>query len=83
MSVTKEGFGKGFGLMFGVAAAGVVILVLLIGAGKVVQPCPTCHSSGNCVWCAGSGKGAIWGECLICNGKKSCGSCGGTGFKAR
>ena len=82
MSV-NEGFGKGCGSVFGVVAAGVVLLVVLFVAGKFVGPCPSCHGTGNCALCSGSGNGIFFGKCMNCNGKKSCPKCGGVGFKGK
>ena len=83
MSSSNDGFGQGFGCVFGVVAAAAILLVVLWGAGKVVAPCPSCHGSGNCVLCGGNGKGMLFGDCMNCGGKKSCPNCGGTGFKMK
>jgi hypothetical protein len=80
MSVAK-GFDSGFGCVFSVLTAVVVLIIALTMAGKIVTPCPSRFGSGNCSLCGGSGKGISWGDCMNCNGKKKCGNCGGIGWK--
>jgi hypothetical protein len=83
MASSEEGFGQGCGCVFGVLFAGVLVVGMLWGANKVVEVCPTCHGSGNCVLCSGTGKGVFWGECGSCGGKKSCPSCNGWCLKPK
>lgn len=73
--------GKGMGLMFGVVIACIIMGVMLMGVNKVAMPCPSCHGTGNCMWCGGTGEGKLWGECMNCDGRKKCPTCGGSGFK--
>ncbi len=82
MSVQK-GFGGGFGAIFGLAAGAIILFLVLTVGGKFVAPCRSCHGSGNCVLCGGSGKGIIFGDCINCGGKKSCPECGGSGWKIK
>jgi hypothetical protein len=80
MSVEK-GFSSGCGAVFGIAVAVILLVIALTVGGKFVSPCPSCHASGNCVLCGGTGKGILFGDCMNCGGKKSCPNCGGTGWK--
>ena len=82
MSVEK-GFASGFGGVLGVVAGIVVLIIVLRMGNKVVEPCPSCHGTGNCVLCGGSGKGMIFGDCMNCDGKKRCPACGGVGWKKK
>ena len=79
----ESGFEQGCGCVFGVVFA----LCLLFGGchflGQVYEPCPSCHTSGNCMLCSGSGKGVLFGDCMNCGGKKRCPNCGGSGFKKK
>jgi hypothetical protein len=83
MSSVGDGVGKGMGCVFGGAIAAVILVVAMMGLGKVAQPCSSCHGSGNCALCGGTGQGILWGDCLNCGGKKSCPNCGGVGFKMK
>ncbi len=83
MSSVNEGFGKGCGCVFGVAAAVVVLAVALTVGGRFVSLCPSCHGSGNCSLCGGTGKGMVFGDCMNCSGKKSCPTCGGSGWMTK
>jgi hypothetical protein len=76
-------FGKGFGILLGMAAAVICVVLVLNVAGHVVEPCPTCHGTGKCGLCGGTGKGIVFGDCMVCDGKKSCQNCGGVGWKTR
>jgi hypothetical protein len=78
MSVEK-GFGQGCGCVFGAVAAVAVLVLVLWGAGQVL--CPSCHGSGNCSWCGGSGRGKLFGDCMRCGGKKVCPDCRGSRLK--
>ncbi len=75
-----EGFNSGCGCVFGVVAAVIVLIIALTVMGRFVGPCPSCHGSGNCVLCGGTGKGVLFGDCMNCGGKKSCPNCGGVGW---
>jgi hypothetical protein len=78
-----EGFRKGCGCVFGGVAAVVVLLVGLSVAGRFVTLCPSCHGTGHCILCGGTGQGMLWGGCLNCGGKKYCPRCGGRGWMTK
>lgn len=52
------------------------------GTGKVI--CDSCHGTGTCSWCGGTGKNIIFNPdevCPLCDGTGDCPMCDGTGFR--
>jgi hypothetical protein len=83
MSDVSKGFSTGSGVFLAMVVGLVLLFVGINLAGRVVAPCPSCHGSGSCVLCGGTGKGMLFGDCMNCGGKKSCPNCGGVGYKAK
>ena len=52
------------------------------GAGELI--CDSCHGTGTCSWCGGSGKDIIFNPnatCPLCDGTGDCPMCDGTGLR--
>lgn len=50
------------------------------------ESCPTCHGSGKCNYCFGTGstrEDGKYEKCRICNGTGKCTVCGGSGIYRR